>query len=99
MTADRKPPREVRALLEKVRAAYGTDAYRQKNQAPVTNPRVMPLIEEAASAGLLTIDRSELPMMAHGPHITIAPDGCFVRLTEKGLAMLAARIVPEDRHD
>lgn len=87
------------ALLAKVAAAYGTDAYHQKDRAPVTNPRAIPAIEQAEAAGLLTIDRSEAPMMMRGSHVTIAPDGCFVTLTEAGRAMLAASPFAEGRGD
>lgn len=81
-------------LLLKVKAAYGSDAFRQKGKAPVVNPRAIPVVEKCAAAGLLTIDRSEMPMMGRGPHVTVAPGGFFVSLTEAADAMLAARKQP-----
>ena len=78
-------------LLLKVKAAYGSDAFRQKGKAPVMNPRAIPLIERCAEAGLLEIDYSELPMMANGPRVTIAPGGFFASLTAAGEAALRAR--------
>lgn len=81
-------------LLRKIRAAYGSDVFRQRDKAPITNAKVLPLIEEAAEAGLLTIDRSEAPMLRAGPRVIVALDGCFVRITSAGRAALAKATTP-----
>lgn len=86
----RQGPADWTPLLLKVKASYATDAYRQKGKAPISNPKAVALIEKCAEAGFLTIDRSELPMLMAGPHVTIAPKGFFVSLTEAGEAVIAA---------
>jgi hypothetical protein len=79
---------EIR-LLAAVQKIDGTDAFQQAGKSPVTNSAFLPRLEALAQKGLVTIDRSECPVMINGPHLTIAPEGFFVSLTPAGIDALA----------